>query len=119
MLRAALEILYAGEGRSRNASTIAMEPRVVDLELNQFPGDTKASSHFYSHVYHSFLFSFAKKRQESPRDNMWSRSIDIQHLGQIVPVKSVSQQILYYMIPTYIPSIPVGDQSIAPALLIR
>lgn len=31
MFKAAFEILYAGDGRGRNASAIAMEPKVVDL----------------------------------------------------------------------------------------
>lgn len=92
MFNAAFVILYAGVGRARNASAIAIEPKVVDLVFGSEFKSGKMALYIVlsnSHVDNCFLIAFAQKWQESARYKMWRSNVDIECLVQIIPMTSV------------------------------
>jgi hypothetical protein len=67
---AALEILYAGEGSSRNASAIAMEPRVVDLDLDQFCTKVEDYGILLAYMFITVFFSPLRRSGRKARETI-------------------------------------------------
>lgn len=114
MFSAALEILYAKHFPCAYIGARVMDPRVVDLNLvSSLHGQIVG----YIHVDYSFLFAFAKKRQECTRHLVHGGDVGVEDLVQVVPA---SDKTAFAERPaTYTPSSPFDDQSATPALLIR